>query len=59
MLHGMKAYVGWEIQWFEWQIVSIEPLKVEGQNGNFFNRDALVKKGLQEVEHLSMTWMEF
>ncbi len=30
MLHDKKAYVGKEIQWSGWQIVSIEPLKVEG-----------------------------
>ncbi len=35
--------------------MSIEPLKVKGQNGNFFICDALLEKGLQEVENLLMT----
>ena len=31
--------------------MSIEPLKVEGQNGNFSIYDALLEKGFQEVEN--------
>ena len=59
MLHDKNAYVGREIQWSGWQMVSIEPQKAEGQNGDFSNCGALMQKGLQEVENLLMTWMEF
>jgi hypothetical protein len=37
--------------------VSIEVLKAKGQNDNFSICGALLKKGLQEVGNLLMTWM--
>lgn len=38
--------------------MSIELLKAEWQNGDFFISDALLEKSLQEVENLLITWIE-